>query len=400
MKIGLIKEGKTPADSRVALTPVQCSFIQAHFPVKILIEPCKYRCFSDEDYMAQGVELTTDLTACDLLLGIKEVPINQLMPHKIYFFFSHTIKKQAYNKALLQAIIQKDITLIDYEVLTDEQGTRLIAFGKFAGIVGAHNALLAYAQRTGLFELPRLKDVKDYATAKNIYKNIKLPPMKIAVTGGGRVASGILEMLQDIDCQRVTNDDYLNKSFDRAVYVRLHPVDYVERKDGEAFDKRDYYRQPSNYKACFERFYKKTDILANGIFYDPRAPRFFELEDMQRPDFNIKIIADVTCDLMPHSSIPSTLRSTTIAEPFYGFDPQTGAEISDHFAENAVTMMTIDNLPNELPRDASIFFGEQFIKHILPEILRGGESTILTRATIVKNGQLTPTFQYLQDYVA
>lgn len=399
MTFGIIRERKIPLDARVALTPKQCAFIKNNFPdVNIVVESSENRCFSDEAYRTEGVEITPDLSHCDILLGIKEVPIDQLNDGKTYFFFSHTIKKQAHNRGLLQAIIKKNVRIIDYEVLTDDNRKRLIAFGKFAGMVGTHNGLLGYGLRTGMFTLPRLYTLKDYSVAKELYKDINFPPIRAIISGGGRVSNGAVEVIQDAGFQRVSIDDFLTQQYDHPVFIRIHPKDYAERIDGQPFDKNDYYNDPSVYRSTFARFFDKTDLFINGIFYDARAPRFFELKDMSSPDFNIKVIADVSCDLMPHSSIPSTIRATKIPEPFFGFDKTTHQEVAP-FEENAVTMMTIDNLPNELPRDASTFFGEQFITYILPEILKEEYSDVLLRGTIAMDGALRESFAYLQDYV-
>ncbi len=399
MTFGIIRERKIPLDARVALTPKQCAFIKKNFPeINIIVESSENRCFSDEAYRTEGVEIATDLNDCDILLGIKEVPIEQLNDDKTYFFFSHTIKKQAHNRGLLQAIIKKNVRIIDYEVLTGDDGKRLIAFGKFAGMVGVHNGLLGYGLRTGTFTLPRMYSLKDYSVAKELYKEIKSPPIHAIISGGGRVSNGAVEVIQDAGFQRVSIDDFLTKAYDHPVFIRVHPMDYVERIDGQPFDKNDYYRDPSVYRSTFARFFDKTDLFINGIFYDARAPRFFELKDMSSPDFNIKVIADVSCDLMPYSSVPSTIRAAKIPEPFFGFDKTTHQEVSP-FEENAVTMMTVDNLPNELPRDASTFFGEQFITYILPEILKEEYSDVLLRGTIAMDGALREPFAYLQDYV-
>ena len=151
MKLALIREGKVPPDSRVPLTPEQCAYVLANHPVEIVVEPSPIRCFADDEYREAGIALQNDLSDADVLLGVKEVPVEQLIPGKTYFFFSHTIKKQAYNRRLLQTILEKRIRLIDYEVLTDLNGRRLIAFGRFAGMVGAHNALYTFGRRSGLF---------------------------------------------------------------------------------------------------------------------------------------------------------------------------------------------------------------------------------------------------------
>ncbi len=402
MKIGLIHEGKIPADNRVALTPAKCAFVERLFPCKIIVEPSPTRCFSDAEFEAENIAVSADLNDCDFLMGIKEVPIQRLMVGKTYLFFSHTIKKQPHNRALLQAVLEKKITLIDYEVLTDDYNQRLIAFGKFAGMVGAHNGIMGYGLRTGAFTLPRMKDLESYADARRVYKATNLPPLSIVVSGGGRVAKGAMEVLLDMGFKKVAPTDFLVEKFETPVFTQIHPIDYVARKDGEPFEKADFYRNPSEFRSTFPKFYRKTDVFINCIFFDRRAPMFFSADEMKQPDFRIKMIADVSCDMMPTSSLPSTIKSTTIEDPFFGFDVFKNNEADSPFSGNAVTMMTIDNLPNELPRDASEYFGEQFIINILPElqaILRGESSKIIERAMITKDGRLTNKYRYLEDYV-
>ena len=402
MKIGLIHEGKIPADNRVALTPAKCAFIERLFSCKIVVEPSPTRCFSDAEFKAEGIDVSPDLSTCDFLMGIKEVPIQRLIAGKTYLFFSHTIKKQPHNRALLQAVLEKKITLIDYEVLTDDYNQRLMAFGKFAGMVGAHNGILGYGLRTGAFSLPRMRDLASYAAARSVYKMTAFPPLSIVVSGGGRVAKGAMEVLLDMGFKKIAPTDFLVEQFDTPVFTQIHPLDYVARKDGEPFEKPDYYKNPSEFRSTFAKFYRKTDVFINCIFFDRRAPMFFTIENMKQPDFRIKMIADVSCDLMPTSSIPSTIKTTTIDDPFFGFDAFRNMEAANPFLGSAVTMMTIDNLPNELPRDASEYFGEQFIINILPElqaILRGESSKIIERAMIAKDGRLTTKYRYLEDYV-
>lgn len=397
MKIGIIREGKIPPDSRVPLIPSQCKTIIESHQLDIVLQPSPIRCFTDKEYIEQGIPLQEDLLDREVLLGVKEVPIDQLLPHKTYCFFSHTIKKQTYNRKLLQAILAKQIRLIDYEVLTHEKGYRLIAFGRFAGMVGAHNGIMTYGMRTRAFSLKRMKDCYDYAEAKAIYRDLQIPAIKIVLTGTGRVANGAAEVLKDMGIQQVNPKDFLQQSFNEAVFTQLDCVDYAARKDGKAFALNDFFQNPHLYKSIFKPFTSVSDIMINGIYWDNAAPAFFMKEVMQEKDFRIKVIADVTCDIAPVSSIPSTLRASTIANPIFGYDPRSGQETAP-FQETAIDMMTIDNLPNELPRDASEAFGQQFMDHILQEFLKS-QSDILERATIAENGRLGRHFQYLQDYV-
>ncbi|MBK7870367.1 MAG: alanine dehydrogenase [Saprospiraceae bacterium] len=397
MKIGIIREGKVPPDARVPFAPSQCAFIMKIFPIEIVVEPSQVRCYKDGEYEAAGIQLTNAMGNCDLLMGIKEVPLDQLIPDKTYLFFSHTIKAQPNNRKLLQAILKKNIRLIDYEALTDEHGNRLIAFGRFAGMVGAHNALWTYGQRTGAFKLARLKDHFDYAEAQMNYKAVKFPPIKIVVTGSGRVASGAVEVLRDMGIQQVSPDDFLNNIYNEAVFTQLSSKHYVTKIDGKPFDYNDFYNHPQRYKSTFEPYFKVADIFINGIYWNPNSPAFFTKEDMRRHDFNIKVIGDVTCDLAPRSSVPATIRASTIADPVFGYNPFTETETAPH-QPGVIDMMTIDNLPSELPRDASYAFGEKFIQDVLPELLTE-DSPVIKRATVTENGKLTDYFKYLQNYV-
>jgi len=398
MNIAVIREGKNPRDKRVALTPAQCADIQANHHVKIIVQPSDIRCYTDEEYRTAGIALSDDISGCDVLLGVKEVPIDQLLEDKTYFFFSHTIKEQSYNRKLLQAILKKNIRLIDWETLTNAEGQRLIAFGRFAGMVGAHNALYTYGKRAGIFELPRMKDCKDYAEAQNHYTHLILPPIKIVLTGNGRVANGAAEVLDDMGIRKVSAAEYLGQTFQEAVYVQLGIKDYVRHRDKLDFETTEFYNHPERFESAFGPYLEVSDIFINGIYWDNRAPAFFTLDQMRSSSFHISVIADVTCDIAPVSSVPSTIRPSTIAEPIYGYDPLSEQE-ADPFQPHVVDIMAIDNLPNELPRDASASFGEQFISSILPELIKGERSDVLARASISEKGELTQHFDYLRSFV-
>lgn len=399
VKIGIIREGKTPPDARAPLTPEQCAEAQVELPIRIVAQPSPIRCFKDEEYRRHGIHLQEDLSDCDVLLGVKEVPIEQLVPNKTYLFFSHTIKKQPYNRPLLQAVLEKNIRLIDYEALADARGERLIAFGFYAGIVGAHNGLWTWARRTGQFVLPRLCESHDYAAVLEVYERLQLPPLRIVLTGTGRVATGAAKNLQDMGIQQVSPTEFLENQFDKAVFTQLHAQDYAAHRDGRAFDKSHFYAHGEEYVSAFAPYYRRADIFINGIFYNRQSPPFFTVSEMQSPDFRIKTIADITCDMMPASSVPSTIRASKIADPVYGFDPMTNQECPP-YQPNGVDVMAIDNLPSELPRDASAFFGRQLLEKILPELLKGRESQAIQRGMIAEGGRLTEAFGYLTGYVA
>ena len=398
IKIGIIREGKIPNDARTPLTPQQCKTVKNNFPqVEIAVQPSAVRCFKDEEFVEQGIALQEDLSDCDILLGVKEVPVSDLIAGKTYLFFSHTIKKQPYNRNLLRAVLEKNIRLIDYEVITDDHGVRLIAFGYYAGIVGAHNGMWTYGKRTGLFELPRMYACHDYAAVKNIYQKTLLPAVKIAVTGSGRVAKGAMDNLTAMGILKVSPEMFLHRTFDHPVFTQVKSEHYVCRKSDGGFEKEEFHQHGDLYESAFHPYTQVADIFVNCIYYDKKAPMFFTVNEMQSPDFKIQVIADITCDIMPGSSVPSTIRASKIADPVYGFNPVTNAECAA-FDNNGIDMMAIDNLPSELPRDASAFFGEQLITNVLPELIKGRNSAAIVRGMIAENGKLGQHFMYLEDY--
>ena len=398
MKVGIIREGKNPPDSRAPLVPQQCSDLIKNKGLNLVVQSSPIRCFKDEEYADLGVPIVEDISDCDVLLGVKEVPVEQLIADKSYFFFSHTIKEQPYNRKLLQAVLAKNIRLMDYEVLTNEKGQRVIAFGYFAGMVGAYNGLMTYGQRTGTFHLKRMHECYDYAEAKTQFDYLILPAIKIVLTGTGRVASGSVQVLKDMGISHVSPEDFLTKQYDHIVFTQLGCKEYVIRKDDADFELNHFFQNPTDYKSIFSPYTKVANLMINGIYWDNQAPPFFTKEDMKTTDFRIKVIADVTCDIAPEASIPATIKPSTIADPIFGYDRFTASEIQP-FQAHSIDMMTIDNLPNELPRDASEAFGNQFINYVLDDLLNPSKNGVIERGMMTKNGELTERFQYLSDYV-
>lgn len=395
IRIGLIKEGKTPADNRVALTPSQCKWIHMqNAGVRIMAQSSSNRCFTDKEYMAAGVEVKDDITACDILLGIKEVPVDMLIPNKTYLFFSHTKKKQAYNQAMFRHIIQNGITLIDYECLEHEDGQRIIGFGFFAGVVGAHNGLMAYGNRTGLYHLERVYKQRSFRELIHTYFGLRLPNVKIAVTGSGRVAHGILEIMNLVGIHEVEPDEYLHRRFAYPVYTQLKGADLYQHKLTGKYSRIDFHEHADQYECIFLPYAQQTDILLNGVFWDQTVPRLFRKEDISANNFIIQTIADITDD--KGGSVPINLGDQTIEDPVYGVDRQHFHKTAPYLP-NAIDVVAVGNLPNELPRDASRYFGEQLIKYILEDLVKGG-SAIIERATMVKQGRLMPLYEYLSEY--
>jgi alanine dehydrogenase len=397
MKFGIIKERKNPPDKRVVLSPSLCQNVLQKYPdAEVIVEPSNIRVFSDNEYKEKGIKVASKMAECDVLLGVKEVPIDTLIPNKKYFFFSHTIKKQTYNRDLLRAILAKNIELYDHEVITNQKGERLVAFGRYAGIVGAYNGIRAYGLKFSLFKLPKAEDLKDQATLIENLNKVSLPNIKILLTGRGRVGNGAREMLDAMNIKRVNVAEYLENNFDEPVYCQIDASEYNKRKDGHRGNKADFFENPEEYKSNFFRFAKVSDFYIAGHFYGDGAPFLYTREDAKHPDFKIKVVADISCDI--DGPVATTIRPSTIAEPIYGYHAVTEQE-KDFKSKDAIAVMAVDNLPAELPRDASDGFGEAFSKHVIPAFFNGDKDGILERARMTANGKLTKKYTYLQDYV-
>ncbi|MBU2526866.1 MAG: NAD(P)-dependent oxidoreductase [Bacteroidetes bacterium] len=398
MRIGIIAERKSPPDRRVALTPEDCKKLMKTYPkLEICVEPSAIRVFSDDAYLEQGIKVTKDLSDCDVLLGVKEVPENHLIPHKKYIFFSHTIKQQPYNRNLLRKIIDLNIELFDHETFTDSNGIRLVAFGYYAGLVGAYNGLRTFGLKTQEFSLPKASDLPDAASLKAQLTDLPLKQTKVVVTGKGRVGAGVREILLAAGLTEVSAKSFLDESFEKGVFAHIDVLKYNKRKDGKPGNKSEFYKNPELYEANFLRYARVADLYIAGHFYGSGAPVFFNLTDIKDKTFKLSVIADISCDI--HIPIPTTLRASTIADPIYGVDRNSGKE-TDFTNPDAIAVMAVDNLPCELPKDASEGFSKQFVERIVPAFFDGDADGILERARITQNGQLSPRYQYLKAYVS
>ncbi len=393
--IGLIREEKIPLDNRVAFTPLQCQWILTHYPnVQITVQPSPHRCFKDEEYQAAGINMAEDLSHCSILLGIKEVPVNSLLPGKTYLFFSHTKKKQPQNQAMLQNILEKNIRLIDYECLVHEDGQRILGFGFFAGVVGAHNGLLEYGRRTGLFNFKRVHECHDFQELITHYFGVKLPPMKIVATGSGRVTAGILEVMGLLAIKYIPPEEFMINSYAYPVYTQLKAGELYLRKTDKTYSREDFHANPGKYDCKFLPYVTCSDVLMNGIYWDKSIEPLFTWDDLTKDNFRIQVIADITDD--QNGSIPCNIEDATIEEPVYGVNRYNRQKTAPYEADS-VTMMCVSNLPNELPRDASQFFGDQLMKYVFDELMKG-DTTMIERATITREGALTERYAYMEDY--
>lgn len=397
LKLGVIREGKTPPDHRVPLTPKQCQEVQTRWPqVQVVVQTSAIRKYPDADYSNAGIEVREDLSDCDIIVGVKEVPVDMLIPSKTYLFFSHTFKQQPHNAKLLAALLDKKVRLIDYEVIR-HQGKRLIGFGRYAGVVGCYNGFRLFGLKHELFELKPAHACHDRKELEEELTKVVLPQStKIVLTGFGRVGHGAREIMALLPIHEVSAEDFLTSDYDEPVFTHLDTHQYNRRISDGAFDKSEFYAHPERYESCFPQFAHEADMYVACHFYGKGSPYIYTHADTQHPDWRVKVVADVSCDV--DGPVASTLRASTIADPFYGYHPADQAE-TPYDQPEAIAVMAIDNLPCELPFDASEDFGNELIKHVLPLLIEGDRDGILEGATQTDlNGQLTPKFAYLKEY--
>ncbi len=398
MQFGIIKERKNPPDRRVVFTPEELVRLQKEYPeATIKVESSDIRVFNDEAYKNLGIEVADDISDCDVFFGVKEIPVEYLIPNKKYFFFSHTIKKQVHNRKLLQAVLEKNIELYDHETIVDVNNRRLIGFGRYAGIVGAYNGFRAFGIKYDLYTIPKAETLQSKEDLIVRLKRQTLPNIKIVLTGHGKVGMGAKEILDGMKVKQVSTDDFLNKIYTQPVYTQIDVLDYNKRIDGtKAENNHDFYKNPKDFTSNFERFTKVADIFIAGHFHGNESPDILTRDMLNAPDCKIKVVADISCDV--DGPIACTLKASTIAEPFFGYLPSENKEVP-YTHPGSIMVMSVDNLPCELPKDASEGFGEMFMKHVIPAFFNGDKDGILARAKITEKGKLTPRFAYLQDYV-
>ena len=397
MKIGVLKEEKVPADKRVPLTPKQCRQLLDTYPdIEISVKSSAIRCFSDAMYIAEGIDVVDDLNDCDVLIGVKEVPKESLIANKTYLYFSHTIKEQFYTRELLLKMLQLNISMVDYEVLKNKKGERLLGFGRYAGIVGAYNGFLTYGLKSGKYNLKEAHNCEDRIEMESEMSKIKLSNEKFIVTGNGRVGNGIMEIMEESNIREVSKSDFLTKTFNEAVFVHLNFMDYNVKKDGSSAVKQEFYSNPELFKSSFMDYAIHADIFIAGHYYSSGSPYIFTRQDAKSPDFNLKVVADISCDI--NGPVACTIKPSTISNPIYGYNKQSEKEV-DFRNEDAIAVMAVDNLPCELPKDASEDFGNEMMAKILPSLIVSDDEQIIDNATICKAGDLTPNFEYLRNYV-
>ena len=405
--ISIIKEARID-ENRTPFIPSQIQTLISNFPnLKILVQPSKNRCFKDENYSKAGAKIEEDISQSDIIFGIKEVEISKLIENKTYLFFSHTSKIRndsgqstqdatiIYKKKLLREVLKKKITLIDYENIRDESKNayRYLGFGRFAGIVGCYNTLNLYLKLQKKKLLPRAFEINSYKKIQKLLKKQNFNKLKILQTGKGNVAKGSMEILKYANIKQISLNDYLNKKYDEAVFCNISLREHVERNDGKNSSYQDFMLNPLEYKSKATNYLHNTDMLITGHYWDPKFPKLFSLNQINEFK-NLKIIGDITCDV--NGSIPTTIRSTSIAKPYYSFDINSMKEID--LSYRGISVMAVDNLPSELPCEASEEFGDNIISEVLPYLINKDDGRI-NRATTASKGKLCSSFSYLENFI-
>ncbi|MFH0882699.1 MAG: bifunctional lysine ketoglutarate reductase /saccharopine dehydrogenase family protein [bacterium] len=433
--IGIRREDKSELERRAPLTPNDVAELVRDHRIQVSIEPSDTRIFPDSAYREAGATLTDDLSDCDLIVGIKEVPVERLIDGKPHLFFSHTAKGQPYNMPLLASVLMKNVTLLDYELVTDEDGLRLIAFSYQAGQAGTINSLWALGQRllakgidsplTTLEQSIRyqggLAEAKEamHRVGDQIHKQglpAAVSPLIIGITGEGRVAGGARDVLDvmnpvELTIEQLQDGEALAGLSGHEVYVVYFNMEYfLERIDGgDGFDFDEYTQHPERYRSNFSRYLPSLTVMVNGIYWDERFPKLVTLDDAKRlytdDDPKLLVIGDITCDV--GGSVETTVKATLPDNPVYVYLPETG-QIRDGFEGEGLLMMTVDILPSEIPETSSVHFGAM-LKPLLPALAEVDFSQPFDKlelppafrlSVIAHQGQLTPPFRYLLHHLS
>ena len=435
MKQLLIRaEDKNRWERRAPLVPEDLRAILKETGAGALVEQSEKRVFGEDEFSAAGAGSCVGMADGDVILGVKEIPIDKIRDNKTYVFFSHTVKGQTDNMPLLKRIIDSGSTLIDYERITDEAGRRLIYFGHFAGDAGAIDLLSLMGEHWAAKGLDTpfaaVRRAHQYDSVKAACEHIgeigdrirtdglprQLCPLTIGILGYGNVSGGAQEIFDCLPTKRIAADEiteWVQRGQDdhHTLYLTVFKErDLVRpRADGAVFDLQDYYDHPERYESRFNRFLPSFTLLVNAVYWGKRYPRFVTwaglkgmAEGTQTPKLNG--IADISCDI--GGSIECTVKSTDSDMPAYRIDPGAGT-IKDGHRGEGIVLLAVDNLPCELPRDSSTFFSNQF-RPFVPALLSADYDSSLDAsglppeikgAVIVYNGKLTGDYEYLDRFV-
>jgi saccharopine dehydrogenase (NAD+, L-lysine-forming) len=431
VRIGVRREDKSKWERRSPLTPEQVKELHDKHGIEVWLQPSEIRVFGDEEYRRAGAVVQEDLSACPVVLAIKEIPASFFTQGSTYVFFSHTIKGQSHNMPMLRRLLEMRCQLIDYEKIVDEKGRRLVLFGNYAGLAGMIDSLWALGQRLKVEDIPNpfssiepahrypnLEHAKEAVRhAGEAIKTKGLPaefvPFVAGFAGYGSVSHGAQEILDLMPVEEVPPGD-LPALASRARADRLYKTVFREEhmvapNDASGrFELRDYYDHPEKYHSIFNTHLPYLSVLMNCIYWEKRYPRLVtkrQLRDLyMSPDPKLKVVGDISCDV--DGAIEFTVKTTTPGNPVFVYDPATD-EVSDGVEGNGPIVLAVDHLPCELPRESSTAFGNALMPFV-PEIAEADYSTdfedcrlsrAIKDAMIAYHGRLTPRYEYLKKHL-
>ena len=427
--IGIRREDKSRWEKRVPLTPQHIRALKEKHSIEFMLQPSKIRAFPDEDYHQAGAKIQEDLSPCPIILAIKETPKGFFEYGKTYIFFAHVIKGQSHNMPMLRRILEFKCQLIDYEKITDKKGRRFLFFGKYAGLAGIVDSLWALGER---LKWEGISNPFSEISPTHYYKNLEevkeeigklgktisedgldpqLLPFVCGIAGYGNVSKGVQEILDLLPVKKVTPKELpsLPKNPNAIYKVVFKEEDMVEPISNHKFDLQDYYNNPERYRSKFTKYIPYLTLLMNCIYWDDRYPRLVtkdylkELYDEKNLP-RLRVIGDISCDI--EGAIECTLHPTNPDNSLFVYDPFT-QEAIDGYKVKGPVIMAIDNLPCELPFEASTYFSG-VLKPFIPEIA-GADFSVpfekcrlpekIKKAVIVYKGELTPDYKYIEEYL-
>jgi len=427
--LGIRREDKNEWERRVSIIPEHAGRLMQTAGLRIMVQPSALRVFQDHEYAQVGGVIKEELDDCEVILNVKEVPPEKILADKVYLLFSHTIKGQPHNLAMLRRFMEQRCTLIDYECITDDQGKRLVFFGRYAGLAGMLETLRGLGlrwrlqgQSTPLLELKPAYEYDSLESAESAVHSIgerisshgggpfRTAPVLFGFSGYGQVSRGAQEIFDLLPVRTLAPQE-----LDAAVpYAGFYKTVFTEEdmvepcRPGAVFSLNEYYQRPKNYCSRFQSYLPFLTVLVNGIYWDKRYPRLVSKKGLrelaQQGPLRLQIIGDISCDI--HGSIECTERITTPENPFLTWQPLTGAWHIG-LSTDGVSILAVDHLPAELPRAASIGFSQALwpllsglaTVDLHAPLAQCGLPEPLQRATILHNGVLTSGFQYLQKHL-
>ncbi len=431
--IGIRHEDKYVMERRAPLTPKHVERLIKNKKLDFVVQTSEKRVFTDEEYIQAGARIATDLKECSVIFGVKEMPVSFFEADKTYIFFSHVIKGQSYNMPMLRKMMETKCNLIDYERVVDEQGKRLIFFGRYAGLAGMINSLWSMGLRLkeAGYKTPfeQIRQAHQYSSLAEVREVIsavgqeiaekgmpeELRPFTVAFTGYGNVSQGAQEIIGLLPVKEISPEKLLSlkqrsKLPDNLIYKVVFKEEHLVEpiNENENFDLHEYYNSPEKFKSKFEQYIPYIDMLINCIYWDARYPKLVTKDYLQKlfesGTPKLRVIGDISCDV--HGSVECTEKGTEIEDPIFVYHPDSRTHTMGHTG-NGVLVMSVDILPSELPRDSSAGFADVLINYVKAiadcDFNDDFEALDLPRAIksalILHRGELTPQYKYLETHL-